>query len=102
MKRKLIACLVGVDVHYREQIALFKPLWSALFGYSLCSPELVPQMEGTLLPDALVTEKMSVRHCEATVDGFPAVLTAPFKVLVTVLVAVLGPVMTNVWKSRRS
>jgi hypothetical protein len=53
-------------------------------------------------PVAVVTENVSVRHCEAVEAPLPAVLGAPFKILTVVVAKVLGPVMTKVLKSNLS
>ena len=36
----------------------------------LCSPELVPQIEGGEIPAGLVTENVSVKHCVAVATFF--------------------------------
>ncbi len=59
---------------------------------------------GLMPPPPMVTEKVSVRHCDCAETGTaPAGLTTPLlaTTLATELVAVDGPVMTKVSKSRR-
>ena len=72
---------------------------------SLCSPVLVPQMVGGPSPLGLLTENVSVRHCDAVVASAPAAVTpvgSPFRRAATVVVEVDGPVIWKVWKSSRS
>ncbi len=71
---------------------------------SQCSPVLTPQMTEGAIPFGFVTEKVSVRHCDAVVDPTPGApwMGFPFKVLKEEEVAVEGPVITNVFRSRRS
>ncbi len=62
-------------------------------------------MTGGLVPPVLVTEKVSVRHCVACVAGAPAAMdgaTRPFRMDVVLVVAVDGPVIANVTKSKRN
>ncbi len=69
----------------------------------LCSPELVPQITGGVIPPE-DTEKVSVRHCEAS-DWMSPVLAAvssPVLVLKADCEEVWGPVMTKVVKSSLS
>ncbi len=69
----------------------------------LCSPVFVPQMEGGLKPPPpLDTEKVSVRHMEASVTDMSALSTMTPAIpltLVTELVLVDGPAMVKVVKS---
>ena len=59
-------------------------------------------MEGGGLP-LLVTLNVSVRHCVACVTSFaPPVMRPPLVALPMLWVDVAGPVMTKLWKSRRS
>ncbi len=71
----------------------------------LCSPLLVPQMLGGLMPPPpLVTEKVSVKHWVASVTEASADSTmtpAIFLTFVTELVFVEGPAILNVLKSSR-
>lgn len=67
-----------------------------------CSPVLVPQMTGGALPDGLVTWKVSVRHCPSVVTSRPFRLTPTRlskRASPTVVVNVLGPLMTKLLKS---
>ena len=51
----------------------------------------------------LVTENVSVRHCEKKVASPPPIsFGAPLRTLVTEVVSVLGPVITKVSKSKRN
>ena len=60
-------------------------------------------MTGGLAPLALTTLNVSVRHLEANVAEVPEVATGkPFKIFVSEIVAIDGPVITNVSKSNRS
>ncbi len=72
--------------------------------FLLCSPELVPQILGGDGPSGLLTLNPSVRHCPNWVTPMLALaltVTSPplARLLVTVLVAVVGPVMTKESKS---
>ncbi len=60
-------------------------------------------MTGGEHPSPLVTENESVRHWVEVATLLAAVaVEAPYKVLVTLVEAVEGPVMTKLIKSKRS
>ncbi len=67
----------------------------------LCSPVLVPQMVGGLMPPPpLVTEKVSVKHWVATPTFWvPAASITPPLSVVTEDVDVEGPAMVKLTKS---
>ena len=69
----------------------------------LCSIELTPQMtDGARFPGD-VTENVSVRHWPALAAGTPAPeVTMPLTVVATLSIAVEGPVMEKVVKSKRN
>ncbi len=73
---------------------------------SLYSLVFVPQMTGGPTPLGLPTEKVSVRHCEASEETTPfAADVTPFFVntaRVLLSLAVAGPVITKLSKSKRS
>ena len=72
----------------------------------MCSPELVPQIVGGVEPPGFVTANTSVKHRVESAAGIALALASlagePFSSLVTSVVAVSGPAMTNVLKSSLS
>ena len=68
-----------------------------------CSPVLTPQITAGDLPVGLVTEKESVLHWVAGLEGIALMDWAgsPFKIFVVVTVPASGPLKTILLKSRR-
>jgi hypothetical protein len=62
---------------------------------------LVPQITGGFEAPGLDTEKVSVRHCEATEAAAPPPMTVPPVMRTSEVDLVEGPVTTNVFRSRR-
>ena len=69
----------------------------------MCSPLLVPQIRGGVIPPGLVTEKVSVTHLvlvEAVMAAGAARLAGfPLRRLTVLVVSVVGPAMTKELKS---
>ena len=94
------------ESRYTETMQLvWKYKLNLLIVILLCSPLLVPQIVGGVIPPGLVTEKVSVRHLVLKFAEIPGVLSltgAPPKTINSWPLAVLGPASTKLSKSRRS